>query len=584
MGRHARHAAQGRPLFALVFTLALAFGMALAAYPQSGQEPPKQQPGPKAGGQTSGGASPGVGLDVGEVIGLFHRHKVQLQASPQQAHAGDSITFTATVTPNVPGVIYEFHWSKDKDSRVEQGPAPNMSHVYSAPGQYKAWVVAYQNGKKVGNSGDVTVNVQQATQESGAVRGQPAPAPVNKEVEWRLSLQANQTKPGSIVANNKCNQPQRFAVASQQFPAFMRLNGDWTFDVGAHSQRPVAVQFDTSGLKAGEHEGTVVVTCITCQGNPDCAQNRQVVHVFLIVEPEITASNTGVATAVAPAPTGSGNGVKPPAGNAVTPPTGSENHPANTGQPPPRTTASNPPPPAQQPSQPQQQQPTKPTEQISQTPQPTRSPVPTTATASPTTPSTNPGAGTTTPIAPSTDQTVPAVVSAAPQHTLRLYFNTRPEVTKPTTLRAELTPEPQTGAHVKYCFAWGDGDATSCQNSPSAEHTYRSAGKYLASVEAFVDEEKLAASNQVPIEAVAPSGLTTVWWLAILPAVLVAGYGIHRARKLLRGTVTVHAHPGRHAMTPQNLKSHDSLRVSCVKSAVRSQVRFLSPAEKSAHD
>ncbi|HEY6348539.1 MAG TPA: PKD domain-containing protein [Candidatus Angelobacter sp.] len=129
------------------------------AFPQDGQPPPKQEP-PRTGGQGSG-TSTGVGIDVGEVIGLFHKHaKVHLDAAPQQAQVGDFIAFSTKVSPKAAGLTYEYHWSQDKSASGDPEQVASINHAYTAPGEYKAWVIVYQNGKKVATSNEVKINVK----------------------------------------------------------------------------------------------------------------------------------------------------------------------------------------------------------------------------------------------------------------------------------------------------------------------------------------------------------------------------------------------------------------------------------------
>jgi hypothetical protein len=180
---------------------------------------------------------------------------------------------------------------------------------------------------------------------------------------------------------------------------------------------------------------------------------------------------------------------------------------------------------------------------------------------------------------------LPAVVPTPISYSLVLHGDALPESGKPANFVAQLTPEPPPGKHLRYCFAWGDGDLPSCQSAPSAVHTYRAQGKYLAvasvdELEGGENERKLAASEPLAIDAGKPL------WLALLPVtalvlvVLAAAYGAHKARKFLHGTVTVHLDPGRHTIAPQTLKSGESLRIRCVRSPARSQIRFLSAGDK----
>src|SRR5215469_2980118 len=132
---------------------------------QPPQPPPKQEP-PKSGGQSSSGGGVGVEVnpvDVGkEIVGLFRHVKIHLDASQQQAQAGDPILFTTTVNLNARGLVYEFRWTNDKNARGELEAVPNINHAYSSAGEYKVSVVVYQQGKKIGTSNEVKITVQPA--------------------------------------------------------------------------------------------------------------------------------------------------------------------------------------------------------------------------------------------------------------------------------------------------------------------------------------------------------------------------------------------------------------------------------------
>jgi len=151
-------------------------------------------------------------------------------------------------------------------------------------------VVVYQNGKKLGVSNQLTEVV------GPAPPGQVAQTPASVEVDMHMSLPPDHLGAGNIVVHNQCKEPERFEVASGQFPPFMRLAEGPSFEIAAHDQRPIELKFDSKGLKAGGHEGTAVVTCLTCKKTPDCVEVRQVVHVFLEVLPEVAKQDTGGST------------------------------------------------------------------------------------------------------------------------------------------------------------------------------------------------------------------------------------------------------------------------------------------------
>ena len=98
--------------------------------------------------------------------------------------------------------------------------------------------------------------------------------------------------------------------------------------------------------------------------------------------------------------------------------------------------------------------------------------------------------------------------------------------------------------------------------------------------EGAVHEQKLAASDPLMIEAKKPSWSGILPSLMVLVVALLAGYALHRTRRVLRGNVTMQPDSGLHSVSTQNLSSGAALRIRCVQSAVTSQVTFLAPGEK----
>jgi subtilisin family serine protease len=142
------------------------------------------------------------------------------------------------------------------------------------------------------------------------------------EFEWRFSIKANQTASSNITAHNVCRQPHRFEIVTQELPSFMRLLGAAGFQVQPLGQSMVPVQFDSTGLSLGMHEGRVTIHCLTCRTEKTCSQDYQRLHIFMTVE--APASPAGVPTnpatglntlATAPKPTpvpGQAQGVPTP--------------------------------------------------------------------------------------------------------------------------------------------------------------------------------------------------------------------------------------------------------------------------------
>ena len=65
----------------------------------------------------------------------------------------------------------------------------------------------------------------------------------------------------------------------------MRLRGEFVADVNPLSQHLFPVEFDATGLRAGIYQGTVVVRCLTCREEKGCAQDREILRIYMTVEP-----------------------------------------------------------------------------------------------------------------------------------------------------------------------------------------------------------------------------------------------------------------------------------------------------------
>jgi subtilisin family serine protease len=112
------------------------------------------------------------------------------------------------------------------------------------------------------------------------------------EFEWRFSIQQNQTASSNITAQNTCRQAHHFEIVAQGLPPFLHLQGDSTFLVPPLSQHVVPVQFDSTGLSLGLHEGQVVIHCLTCRTEKTCSQDYQRLHIYMTVEPPSPATTT----------------------------------------------------------------------------------------------------------------------------------------------------------------------------------------------------------------------------------------------------------------------------------------------------
>ncbi len=103
--------------------------------------------------------------------------------------------------------------------------------------------------------------------------------------EWRFTIKANHRASSNITARNICRKPQRFEIVMQDLPTFMLLQGEPGFLVPPGSQHLVPVQFDSTGLATGLHEGWVSIKCVTCRTEATCSQDFQRLHIYMTVEP-----------------------------------------------------------------------------------------------------------------------------------------------------------------------------------------------------------------------------------------------------------------------------------------------------------
>jgi hypothetical protein len=354
----------------------------------------------------------------------------------------------------------------------------------------------------------------------------------------------------------------------------MHFTGDWSFDVNAHSKHDLPMQFDSNGLKQGAYDGTVIIRCLTCKAT-DCNQVRSVVNVHLTVEPPLVASNPGAGANSTSTPPSPGNGASEPVKTAnvppvtilptttppavVAPPAGSNTAPPASGN---KQALS-----AAESGHPQEQN-------AKGAPNPVGQPR-----SSVSTPPVNVKAADvngTGSVGTTSDNSDKGGAPSLP-YSVSLRADSRTAAGQPANFTADLYPIPTSGKPVRYCFSWGDGSPQNCQESPAATHVYRSRGRYLASVEVFADQEKLAASIQ--IEAALSMWLRAWIMLALVLLILVTAYGTHRARKVLKAAVSVKTDFGKHKTTPAVVESGEGLHIRCVRSAAVSTITFSSSGE-----
>src|SRR5215471_14089800 len=114
---------------------------------------------------------------------------------------------------------------------------------------------------------------------------QSSSAAKNSEFEWRFSIRPDQVVSSGITAENSCRSANRFEIDLEHLPAFVRVRGEPSAMVASHDKHNVPVQFDSTGLAAGTHRGSVMIKCVTCRKN-GCSQDREVLQIYMTVEGE----------------------------------------------------------------------------------------------------------------------------------------------------------------------------------------------------------------------------------------------------------------------------------------------------------
>src|SRR5215469_1087544 len=105
------------------------------------------------------------------------------------------------------------------------------------------------------------------------------------EFEWRFSIRPDRVVSSGITAENSCSSDLRFEIDLEHLPAFVRVRGEAGAMVASHDKHNFPVQFDSTGLAAGTHQGSVMIKCVTCRKN-GCSKDREVLQIYMTVEGE----------------------------------------------------------------------------------------------------------------------------------------------------------------------------------------------------------------------------------------------------------------------------------------------------------
>jgi subtilisin family serine protease len=125
---------------------------------------------------------------------------------------------------------------------------------------------------------------------AAGAQSQPSSTAQSGEFDWRFTVKQNQVASSNITADNICRHRHRFEIDSQQLPPFVHLVNESSADVESHSKHVFPVKFDSTGLKAGEYQGLVMINCLDCKRENGCTVDRQVLHIYMTVAPDTPAA------------------------------------------------------------------------------------------------------------------------------------------------------------------------------------------------------------------------------------------------------------------------------------------------------
>jgi hypothetical protein len=101
-----------------------------------------------------------------------HALQVQLSASSLRIEHGESVSFSATVSPAPSGSSVTYDWDFEGNDEPVQLPGPAGSHVYAVDGSYTARLTVTTDD---GSSGTDAVAIQVGTPAAGGTSNTPAP-------------------------------------------------------------------------------------------------------------------------------------------------------------------------------------------------------------------------------------------------------------------------------------------------------------------------------------------------------------------------------------------------------------------------
>lgn len=103
---------------------------------------------------------------------------------------------------------------------------------------------------------------------------------------WNVTLAPNTKANSAITIRNRCKEAHSFTVTPKDVPYF-QLTGDPTTSVPGRSDKKVPVTFNSTGMRSGEYQGSVAVSCANCGEERGCTQENELLPIHFTITPGI---------------------------------------------------------------------------------------------------------------------------------------------------------------------------------------------------------------------------------------------------------------------------------------------------------
>jgi len=103
---------------------------------------------------------------------------------------------------------------------------------------------------------------------------------------WNVTVGPNTRANSAITIRNRCKGTHSFTVTPKDVPYF-QLTGDPTTSVSGRSEKKVPVAFSSVGMRPGEYQGSVAVSCANCGEERGCTQENEILPVHFTITPGI---------------------------------------------------------------------------------------------------------------------------------------------------------------------------------------------------------------------------------------------------------------------------------------------------------